>query len=292
MDNLEVNLFMNLMNSKVIECKRYDVVESIQEKINSLLKTGATSSDLLLALKLSVLIGNYRYDCANNICVLIDADKLSLFFGYAQLSVREDKREVIFRGDLLNASALVDSSVLIGAFINFVLHKVKCYCIHNVYSYSTFTDIQQELNELHVELCEDCYVTKDKFVVPADLFTNSDILFALSEYCAGDYCIEVLVTELMTYVSASSNSVKNLLKYFESTFLSAQRLDIRRAQIVNVLGLIKEENVFEDCDYFYVRIGVWKGITSLFRSVLGDYCTYNNPCNNILEVKIPKSLLK
>lgn len=239
-----------------------------------------------------MLIGNYRYDCANNICVLIDADKLSLFFGYAQLSVREDKREVIFRGDLLNASALVDNSILIDAFLNFVLHKVKCYCIHNVYSYSTFTDIQQELNELHMELCEDCYVTKDKFVVSSDLFTNSDILFALSEYCAGDYCIEVPVTELMTYVSASSDSVKSLLKYFESTFLSAQRLDIRRAQIVNVLGLVKEKNVFEDCDYFYVRVGVWKGITSLFRSILGDCCIYNNPCNNILEIKIPKSLLK
>lgn len=292
MDNLEVNLFMNLMNSKVIECKSYEVVESIQEKIDSLLKTGATSSDLLLALKLSVLIGNYRYDCANNICVLIDADKLSLFLGYAQLSVKEDKREVIFHGDLLNASALIDNSVLIDAFLNFVLHKVKCYCIHNVYSYSAFTDIQQELSELHIELHEDCYVTKDKFVTPADLFTNSDILFALSECCAGDYCIEVPVNELITYVSASSDSIKSLLKYFESTFLSSQWLDIRRAQIVNVLGLIKEGNIFEDCDYFYVRIGVWKGITSLFRSVLGDCCTYNNPCNNILEVKIPKSLLK
>lgn len=29
MDNLEVKLFMDLMNSKVIEAKRYDVVESI-----------------------------------------------------------------------------------------------------------------------------------------------------------------------------------------------------------------------------------------------------------------------
>lgn len=292
MDNLEVKLLMDLMNSKVIECKSYEVVESIQEKIDSLLKPGAISSDLLLALKLSVLIGNYRYDCANNICVLIDADKLSLFLGYAQLSVREDKREVIFRGDLLNASALIDNSVLISAFIKFVLHKVKCYCIHNVYSYSTFTNIQQELNELHMELCEDCYVTKDKFVAPADLFANSDILFALSEYCAGDYCIEVPINELITYVSASSDSVKSLLKHFESIFLSAQRLDIRRAQIINVLGLIKEENVFEDCGYFYVRIGVWKGITSLFRSVLGDCCTYNNPCNNMLEIKIPKSILK
>lgn len=292
MDNLEANLFMNLMNSKVIECKSYEVVESIQEKIDSLLKTGATGSDILLALKLSVLIGNYRYDCANNICVLIDADKLSLFLGYAQLSVREDKREVTFHGDLLNASALVDNSVLIDAFLNFVLHKVKCYCMHNAYLYSTFTDIQQELNELHIEVCEDFYMIKDKLVVPADLFTNSDILLALGEYRAGDYCIEVTVNELITYVSASSDSVKSLIKYFESTFLSAQRLDIRRAQIVNVLSLIKEENVFEDCEYFYIRVGVWKGITSLFRSILGDCCTYNNPCNNILEVKIPKSLLK
>ena len=292
MDNLEIKLFMDLMNSKVIEAKRYDVVESIQEKIDSLLKTGATSSDLLLALKLSVLIGNYRYDCANNICVLIDADKLSLFFGYTQLSVREDKREVIFRGDLLNASALVDNSIFIDAFLNFVLHKVKCYCIRNVSSYSTFAGIQQELNELHMELHEDCYVTKDKFVTPADLFTNSDILFALSEYRAGDYCIEVPVVELITYVSASSDSVKTLLKYFESTFLSAQWLDLRRAQIVNALGLIKEENVFEDCDNFYIRVGITKGITSLLRLIFGDSCIYKNPCNNMLDIQIPKSLIR
>lgn len=292
MDNLEVKVLMDLFNSKILDHNQNDIVEAAQEKIDSLLQTGATGSDLLNALKLSIVIGNYRYDSDDSICVLVDADKLSLFLGYNQLLVREDKREIVFRRNLLNYSALIDSSILIGAFIKFVLHKVKCYCIHNVYSYSTFTDIQQELNELHMELCEDCYITKDKFVVPSDLFTNSDILFALSEYCAGDYCIEVPVTELITYVSASSDSVKSLLKYFESTFLSAQRLDIRRAQIVNVLGLIKEENVFENCDYFYVRVGVWKGITSLFRLVLGDNCMYNNPCNNILEIKIPKSLLK
>ena len=287
MENIEADLFMELLDKKVLEYRHGNFAQDAERKANSLLNDKANNEDLLNFLKLKFLVGWYKTDSGKFI-ISLPYDKLDLFKKFVEVEVVEDEGEVRFSYNLLSAYTLRDTDDYIVAFTNFIRFGLKCLYINDSKDCGMIEDV---ISQLHSKLQNNFEIRDEKFVILRNIVEDPYVAKLLSKYYTVTG-IEITLGTLSSYLNACSYSMKLVNDYFKYNLMS-KATSTEMVKSLLSLDLIKEGTLFEQGYYYTLWVIGAEELEQKIRTIFesDDNCVVRDRANGMLEVRIPKRLV-
>lgn len=287
MENIEADLFMELLDKKVLEYRHGCFAQDAERKANSLLNDKATNEDLLDALKLKFLAGWYKIDSGKFI-ISLPYSKIDLFKKFIKVEVLEEEGDIRFDYNLLSDYTLRDTDEYIVAFTNFVRFGLKCLYINDSKDCCMIEDV---ISELHSKLQNNFKIRDEKFIIPLNITEDFYVTKLLSKYYT-ETSIEIPLGTLSAYLNACSYSIKLVNDYFKYN-LMPKATSIEMFKSLLSLDLIKEGTLFEQGYYYFLWVMISEELEQEIRTIFesDDNCVVRNRAKGMLEVRIPKRLV-